>query len=154
MIGTGCRNPQIKQIGGAIAPATTERNVMDKPIKTAVLAKVAKPREGNPPLQKFWLKPPRDVAPEPERAGLAGHSDGLREVQDAWRRQHWPTHRRGVGAHPKGSDDTWAADGGDGPDACDGAGSDDWREAAGGAEMITVGGAEKDRRGSLAALLS
>ena len=25
---------------------------MDKPIKTAVLAKVAKPREGNPPLQK------------------------------------------------------------------------------------------------------
>ena len=32
--------------------------------------------------------------------------------------------------------------GGDGPDARDGAGSDDWREAAGGAEMITVGGAE------------
>ena len=48
----GSRNPQVKQIGGAIAPATTGRNVMDKPIKTAVLAKVAKPREGNPPLQK------------------------------------------------------------------------------------------------------
>ena len=48
----GSRNPQVKQIGGAIAPATTGRNVMDKPIKTAVLAKVAKPREGNPALQK------------------------------------------------------------------------------------------------------
>ena len=73
---------------------------------------------------------------------LQGTSDGLREVQDAWRRQHWPTHRRGVGAHPEGPDDAWAAHGGDGPDARDGAGSDGWREAAGGAEMMTAAGAE------------
>ena len=72
-------------------------------------------------------------------------TDLLREIRPVevssfevpWRRQHWRTHRRGVGAHPEGSDDAWAADGGDGPDASDGAGSDGWREAAGGAEMMT-----------------
>jgi hypothetical protein len=36
---------------------------------------------------------------------LQGTSDGLREVQDAWGRQHWPTHVRGVGAHPEGPDE-------------------------------------------------
>jgi hypothetical protein len=57
---------------------------------------------------------------------LQGTSDGLREVQDAWGRQHWPTHVRGVGAHPEGPDDAWTTHGGDGQDARDGAGSDDW----------------------------
>ncbi len=73
---------------------------------------------------------------------LQGTSDGLREVQDAWGRQHWPTHVRGVGAHPEGPDDAWTTHVGDGQDARDGAGSEGWREAAGGAEMITVGGSE------------
>ena len=85
--------------------------------------------------------------PNQNGQALQGTSDGLREVQDAWRRQHWRTHRRGVGAHPEGPDDAWAAHGGDGPDARDGAGSDGWREAAGGAEMMTVNGTEMHEAG-------
>ena len=78
---------------------------------------------------------PRCGARYQDGHALQGTSDGLREVQDAWRGQHWPTHRRGAGAHSEGPDDAWAAHGGDGPDARDGAGSDGWREAARGTEM-------------------
>ena len=82
--------------------------------------------------------PARDILIDEPQNGqaLQGTSDGLREVQDAWRRQHWPAHGRGAGAHSEGPDDAWAAHGGDGPDARDGAASDGWREAAG-SEMMT-----------------